>query len=334
MPTAAANEETTCRSGQAPPTRWAPPTTVPGPTSPCSARSPNGSNCACSTPTAPRPASTCPRWTAWSGTPSCPGSSRASCYGYRVHGPYDPAAGPSLQPEQAAAGPLRQGHRRPVRLGPVAVRLQLRRPGQPQRRRLGAAHAQVGGDQPVLRLGRRPAAEAPVRRHRDLRGARQGPHRAAPGRPRGAARHLRRRRPPGDHRAPQAARRHRHRADAGTPLRQRRHPAGQGPDQLLGLQHDRLPRPGLQVQLLAQPGRPGAGVQGDGAGAARRRHRGHPRRRLQPHRRGQPPGPDGQLPRHRQRRLLPAGGRATRATTPTTPAPATASTSGIRTRCS
>ena len=68
--------------------------------------------------------------------------------------------GPALQPEQAAARPVRQGDRRHLRLGPVAVRLRLRRPGQPQRRRLRGQHAQVGGDQPVLRLGRRPAAAA------------------------------------------------------------------------------------------------------------------------------------------------------------------------------
>ena len=100
-------------------------------------------------------------------------------YGYRVHGPFDPASRPPLQPEQAAAGPLRQGHRRHLRLEPVAVRLQLRRPGQPQRRRLGGQHAEVGGDQSVLRLGHRPPAELRVRRHGHLRGARQGPHRDA-----------------------------------------------------------------------------------------------------------------------------------------------------------
>ena len=38
-------------------------------------------------------------------------------------------------------------------------------------------------------------------------------------------------------------------------------------------------------------------------------HRGDPRRRLQPHRRGQPPGPDPVDEGHRQRRLLPPGGR-------------------------
>ena len=40
------------RSGPARPIRWAPPTTAPAPTSRCSARSPSGSSCACSTPTA------------------------------------------------------------------------------------------------------------------------------------------------------------------------------------------------------------------------------------------------------------------------------------------
>ena len=47
-------------------------------------------------------------------------------YGYRVHGPWEPGEGHPLQPEQAAARPLRQGHRRRDRLGPVAVRLRVR----------------------------------------------------------------------------------------------------------------------------------------------------------------------------------------------------------------
>ena len=55
-----------------------------------------------------------------------------------------------------------------------------------------------------------------------------------------------------------------------------------------------------------QRGQQVLGVQGDGPRAAPGRHRGHPRRRLQPHRRGQPPRPDARVPRHRQRGLLPA----------------------------
>ena len=41
-----------------------------------------------------------------------PGIHPGQRYGFRVHGPYDPGAGPPLQPEQAAARPVRQGHRR------------------------------------------------------------------------------------------------------------------------------------------------------------------------------------------------------------------------------
>ena len=55
--------------------------------------------------------------------------------------------------------------------------------------------------------------------------------------------------------------------------------------------------------------RAGARVQGDGQGAARRRDRGDPRRRLQPHRRGQPPRPDALVQGDRQPLLLPHGRR-------------------------
>ena len=82
-----------------------------------------------------------------------------------------------------------------------------------------------------------------------------------------------------------------------------------GAAQLLGLQLDRLLRPPQRLRRRRQPRRAGAGVQGDGPRPPRRRDRGHPRRRLQPHRRGQPPGPDAVLQGHRQRRLLPAGAR-------------------------
>ncbi len=50
----------------------------------------------------------------------------------------------------------------------------------------------------------------------------------------------------------------------------------------------------------------GVGVQVDGEDAARGGHRGHPRRGLQPHRRGQPPRPHAVAARGRQRGLLPA----------------------------
>ena len=153
--------------------------------------------------------------------------------------PVRPGSRAAVQPEQAAARPVRQGHRRHLRLGPVAVRLQLRRPRQPQRRRLGGQHAQVGGDQPVLRLGHRPPAEARVRRHRHLRGARQGPDRDPPRHPRADPRHLRRVAHPAIIEHLKSLGHHRDRADAGAPLRQRLHADRQGPVELLGLQHHR-----------------------------------------------------------------------------------------------
>ena len=78
------------------------------------------------------------------------------------------------------------------------------------------------------------------------------------------------------------------------------------------------------VLVVAAARRAGRRVQGDGQGAARGRDRGDPRRGVQPHRRGRPPGPDAVLPRHRQRRLLPAPRRRPAATTWTTRAAATA----------
>ena len=83
-------------------------------------------------------------------------------------------------------------------------------------------------------------------------------------------------------------------------------------------------------------------VQADGEVAARRRHRGDPRRRLQPHRRGRRARADALLPRARRPRLLQAGqptvdpttGAETfDDTTGTSPAAATPSTPTTRWRC-
>ena len=43
-----------------------------------------------------------------------PGVQPGQRYGYRVHGPYDPANGAPLQPGEAAARPVREGHRRQI----------------------------------------------------------------------------------------------------------------------------------------------------------------------------------------------------------------------------
>ena len=89
-----------------------------------------------------------------------------------------------------------------------------------------------------------------------------------------------------------------------------RHLVEKGLTQLLGLQHAGLLRP--ELALLPARASPQDAVQQfkmmvralHAAG-----HRGDPRRGLQPHRRGQPAGPDALDARHRQRRLLPAVAR-------------------------
>ena len=110
-------------------------------------------------------------------------------------------------------------------------------------------------------------------------------------------------------RPPQPPRRHGHRADAGAPVRPRPPPDGRAACATTGA----TTRSPTSPRTTATPSRGGAGkhhrVQGDGQGAARRRHRGDPRRRLQPHGRGQPPRPDAVDARRRQPRLLPTDRR-------------------------
>ena len=77
----------------------------------------------------------------------------------------------------------------------------------------------------------------------------------------------------------------------------------QGAAQLLGLQHHRLLR---ARHALLPPAGQVSEFKTMVKSAALGRHRGDPRRRLQPHRRGQRARPDAVVPRHRQRRLLPA----------------------------
>ena len=200
-----------CRPAPAPPnprsrangsggrTRSARPTTARAPTSRCSPASPRASSCACSTRRRRRP--------------RCASSSRAEVdgycwhtylpdvrpgqrYGYRVHGPWEPGQGPVVQPGQAAARPVRQGDRRRGRLGPGVLRLRLRRP-RPRRtpptarrtcpRRSSATRSSTGAT-----TGRRVTGmHETIIYEAHVRGITITP----PRRPRGAARHLRRRSP-------------------------------------------------------------------------------------------------------------------------------------------
>ena len=171
----------------------------------------------------------CARSTASSGTATCPASAPASGTATGCTGPYDPAAGHALQPGQAAARPVRQGDRGRRRLGPGGVRLPVRRtrtggttttPRRTCRTRSWSTRTSTGPT-----TGRR---ASPYHETVIYEAHVTGLTMAAPGDPRGAARHLRGAGPPGDDRAPEGARRHRGRADAGAPVRHRPPPGRAG----------------------------------------------------------------------------------------------------------
>jgi isoamylase len=140
-------------------------------------------------------------------------------------------------------------------------------------------------------------------------------------------------RPPGDRGSPHEPGRHRDRAHAGAPVRPGHLAAGQGVDQLLGLQHDRLPRP---AQRYCR-GRPGQQVTEFKTMVKALHEAGievildvvynHTAE-------GNEMGPTLSLPRARQRGLLPPRRRTPRSTTTTTPAPATACSCATPTCCS
>ena len=175
-----------------------------------------------------------------------------------------------------------------------------------------------------LRLGRRPAPGYPDRGVDHLRGERPRVHPPP----------LLGERPGGDlprvHREdplPEGAGGHRRRVPADHGVRPVRRPVPRPADrraagQRLGLQHGRLLRPRVALQLLRQARRAGRRVQDARPRAAQEPDRGDPRRRLQPHPRGEPLRPDDQLQGARQQHLLHAHARA-RSSTTTSPAAAT-----------
>ena len=233
-------------------------------------------------------------------------------YGYRVHGPFEPAQGHRFNPNKVVLDPYAKLIGRNVLVGRFAVRLQVRRrAGRPllRRPRQRPVCPAGDGDRPGLHLGRRPVAADALAQDGHLRAARQGLHPAQPQRPRAPARQLRRAGLGVGHQAPDRPGRHGRRAAAGAPLPRRPPPRREGPAQLLGLQHAGLLRPGVVLRLRGHPAGRRPAVQDDGPGDARRRAGGDPRRGLQPHRRGEPDGADALDARRGQRRLLPAGAR-------------------------
>ena len=302
-------ERLSCTSGLVRPTHWAPHSTAAAPTSRSSPRSPRRSSCACSTSRAPSPGSRCPSATGSYGTATCRGSVPVSATATGYTARYDPAAGLRCNPTKLLLDPYAKaidGHNDwnealfSYRFGdpdsyndtdsaPYAMTSVVINP-----------YFDWAGDRPLrIPYNETVIYEAHVKgmtmRHPDIPKDVQGSY-AGIAHP-AMIRHFQR--AGGDGR----------RADAGAPVRARLHTRREGPVQLLGLQHHRLLRPAQRLRQLRHPRRTGPGVQDDGPGPAPGRHRGHPRRGLQPHRRRQPPRPDPVLPRHRQPGLLPAGAR-------------------------
>ena len=223
-----------------------------------------------------------------------------------------PSDGSALQPDEAPARPVREGDRRADRLGAANVlpyvpsgddadldaRRRRRRARDPEVRRR-STRASTG------RTTTGPPAH-PVARDGHLRGARQGLHEAPSRRARGPARHVRR---------PRVRAAIEHLTSLGVTaveLLPVHHIADEG------FLHDR----GLTNYwgyssigflaphaLYSATGRRGEQVRefkGMVKALHRAGHRGDPRRRLQPHRRGEPPRADALVQGHRQPVVLPA----------------------------
>ena len=254
-----------------------------------------------------------------------PGVRAGQRYGYRVHGPYRPWEGPRANPAKILVDPYARritgavtnleaarGWAIDPMTGPPSTVDSLGHVPLSVRHRAGRADHPASPGRPVVRDG-------------DHRGARPRLHQAAPGGAARAPRHLPRPGPPGRRRAPAPDRGDGRRAAARHRDARRAAAARTRPPQLLGLLDARLLRPAPGLRERARRG--GRGVRGDGRRAARRRHRGAPRRGAQPHLRGR-------RQRHHRRRSAawtrPPTTPCTAATTPTSPAPATRSTPARR----
>ena len=232
-------------------------------------------------------------------------------YGYRVHGPYDPARGLRFDPQKVLLDP----YGRAVAVPRDYDRSAAAQPGDNAAQAMKSVVAPPGR----IRLGRRPAAAAPLRQDRDLRNAPGRLHAASQlGRGGGQARHVCR----ADREDPLLAgpRDHRRRTAAGLSVRSPGLPAG--PGELLGLLPGLVLRPAPGLQLAAGPVGSDRRVPRHGQGPAPGGHRSHPRRRVQPHGRGRSRRPDLLFPRAGELRVLHPGSRIGRSTA-TTPAPAT-----------
>ena len=239
-----------------------------------------------------------------------PGVGPGQRYGYRVSGPWEPTAGHRFNPAKLLIDPYAKAIEGPIGFGRARVLAYAAgRRGRAGRRGLGACDPALGRDRRLVRLGGGRASAAPLGRDGDLRAARQGVHAAHARRARRPARHVCGPRVRSRDRAPARPRRHRGRAPPRPPHCGRGRPRRTRALELLGLLDDRLPRAARGLCRHGYARRAGARVQGNGEGTPSRRHRGDPRRGLQPHRRRKPPRPDAVVQGRRQRLVLPPPAR-------------------------
>ena len=253
---------------------------------------------------APHPAA--PSATASCGTPTCPTSARASSTATACTARGRPQAGPPVQSGEAAdrslcaraqrARPVERRTLRPRRADPTADPVGRARPTAP------GAMPKCIVIEPAFSWGDDRPPRTPWSRTVIYECHVRGLTKLHPGRARAAARHLPRARHGPGPGAPARARRDRRRAHAGPPLRHRACTSRRAASPTTGATTRSPSSRRTRGYADGRPRQPGRRVQDHGEAPARRRHRGDPRRRLQPHRRGRRARPDAVAARHRQRR--------------------------------
>ena len=241
-------------------------------------------------------ASSCPSTPTRSGTAISTASAPGTVYGYRVHGPYEPEQGHRFNPEQAAARSLRaRASSASSKWDPALLRLhdrRRRRRSVVRRARQRAVHAEVRGRRPGLRLEGRTASrcvpwDRTIIYETHVRGYHQAASRPCPSAC--AARS------PASRRRKSSTTSSRSASPRSSCCRSTRSSttatcSSEGLTNYWG--YNSIGFFAADPRYVADPRARRAGVQGDGGALSRRRARGHPRRGLQPHRRGQRARPD------------------------------------------
>ena len=131
-----------------------------------------------------------------------PGVGAGQAYGFRAQGPYDPAQGIRCNPAKLLLDPYARAVTGTVTDNPDVLGYVGGNPDTPSDTDSAPDVPRSLVVDPAYGWRDARPARRPLRRHRDLRGARQGLHHAAPGRTARAARHLRRAGPRGRHQPP------------------------------------------------------------------------------------------------------------------------------------